>query len=381
VYPYFDGKLWGLTNEAAEELLAPQIQKNFRFYMDQSAFVQVNGKWGILDPSGTFRAKPQYDRLEDLSDVYGYATIGKKKSAINLKTGKESGKTFDDVTDFCYCKEGIFVVKTGAKYGLLDAGSDKLVVKAIYDKVKVSPNNRSKAFVTVGKKTGLLDIFSGKLNLPISFDALEDESLFVGNLIESVYKGTKGKVTKLYTPEGVEVTGESDDTATIEMVQEDRGGYDDQGGESLHIYPLMKGQWKITYEKRGYGSTEVVDSYTVSGYDAIEKLTGFYYPGTGRHDYIKVIKNGKMGIIEPSGKVVLEPVYGLFLTKDNEGLITIVDGNQGLYTKNMELVIKPVLKEVIEYDNSREGWLVELPDGRKGYLKATGKLLIPGYTN
>jgi hypothetical protein len=44
-------------------------------------------------------------------------------------------------------------------------------------------------------------------------------------------------------------------------------------------------------------------------------------------------------------------------------------------------VRRPGLKSIGEYSHDLAAWLVELPDGRKGYMTANGKILIPGLSD
>jgi hypothetical protein len=381
VYQWSDGKKWGLTNDAREVLLAPQVDEPFGFFQDRSAFVRVNNKWGILDPSGKFRATPKYDKLEDLSDVFGYASIGDKQFVINMKNGKEIGKQYDAVTEYCYCTEGFFAARSGKKFGILSATAEKLVTKITYDNIKFTYNDRTKAIVTVNKKMGLVDAKSGELVIPVAYDELEDYTSFPNGQRQEGFRGKSGGITKVFTKEGVvmSVKPGDDGGAIMEIMAKDSHEVDEASvvKVSVFVYGPANGEWTITQEKRGNGSAEILQLNTITGYDNVSKIKDMWYPEADK-EYLVVTKNGKFGFISSKGNVMIEPAYDSFEPKNNDYFITKLGGLSGVVTKNIVEVKKPVLKSVDEYSYLHKAWLVTIPDGRRGYMTTEGRILIPG---
>ncbi|HZY82186.1 MAG TPA: WG repeat-containing protein [Cyclobacteriaceae bacterium] len=383
VYPYSDGKKWGLTNEAREVLLAPQIDENFRFYADKSARVKVNGKVGVLAPTGKFTLPPKYDAVQDLSSEYGTAKIGGKQIGVNMKTGKEFGAAFDEVMEYCFCETNYYKVRSGKKFGLLDPATSKLVGK-LYDNVEFDFENRKAVKVTLNKKQGVIEMTSGKVLVPIAYDRV-DESYYSGGGVSMVsgYKAINGTTAKGFSHDGkeVELTAENDmGIAEMVVMEEPRGDGSNSDNRELFVYSQGNNQWKITFENRGYSQTEILEAITIDGYDKVEKIPDMWYPP--QHiQYVRATKNGKVGLLDQTGKVVIPIEYDEVNGKDREYYITKLNGLYGIIDKTPFEVRKPELKSVGEYSYNLSAWLVELPDGRKGYLTPKGKILIPGLTD
>jgi len=123
-----DGK-WGLIDETGKVLIPAQYD-DLNNIVDGVAAVQTDGKWGLLNSAGAQVLAPKYDRIGWIPDSkLVQVRLGKKFGMIDL-TGKEVVPVqYDEMKDTV---DGMTPVKLDGKWGFLDkAGA--LAIPATYD--------------------------------------------------------------------------------------------------------------------------------------------------------------------------------------------------------------------------------------------------------
>lgn len=110
-------------------------------------------------------------------------------------------------------------------------------------------------------------------------------------------------------------------------------------------------------------------------YTNVEK---FYYDETKQPKaLLKVVQNGKTGLIAPEGDVILPCIYDGI--RDEGGFyVPQKDGKEALIKPDWKVLSEPVLKRVYSANYEAEAYFIEMPDGKKGYMDMhNGKIYIP----
>ena len=94
----------------------------------------------------------------------------------------------------------------------------------------------------------------------------------------------------------------------------------------------------------------------------------------------KAIKNGKAGIIDFTGTLLVPFIYD-DIEYQHIYYKTTRDNKVGMLSIHLSEFKKPVLKNILgAYPDFYLGaWFIEMPNGQKGYMDAkTGQIFIPG---
>jgi len=379
LYPYSDGHRWGLTNENRDVIAPPQFDTSFSFSRVGYAVARKDGKYGTIDPSGKTMVAFSYDEVNAIGQELGSGRLAGKQVLLNLRTGKQLSPTpFDRLSTYCDCAQKLIIAIIGKKTVFVNTVTGKQLGKSSYDEAQFFSSFGPRALVKTGGKYGLINTETGAWVLPAKYDRLESSYLNGKNVIETAigsivaYKDADGKEIKAEPTKetGVEEGVISEVVRPVEDESENKG---------LFVYNLGNGSWKLTLESRGYGRTKVLQATELKGYSSVVKL--FYNPyGGNKGGKLKAIKDGRAGIIDMNDKVLLPFQYdNIDYDNRNSLVITKLNGKTGVLLEDLTEIKKPVLKGVIETSYTFEAWLVEMPEGQKGYMnKKTGKIYIPG---
>ena len=118
----------------------------------------------------------------------------------------------------------------------------------------------------------------------------------------------------------------------------------------------------------GYEQVEVIQNY--------DKQNNIWY----EKSCLRVKKNGKYGLIDLSGKVLLdcnydsiEPIEGV-----NNSLITVKDGKEGLVSTTGSVIIENEYAKITSLTEQYEdGYIVKNEDGKFGVIGTNKKILLP----
>ena len=384
VYSYYDGKKWGLTNNNLDVVIKPQFDKIFYYRNNVYAYVERDNKHGLVNKTGQFPVPCVYDQLVP---YYGDLILGKKNKKyelLNQTTGKPvSDLVFDSIYRFCYCKESIFLAAINGKMGFVSGATGKPVVKFVYEKASFLEDFKMRAVITRNGKSGVLDLTTGQEIIKAQYDEIKTKyyreqrkycivaRLANGNEILFDENGKKSELVETPVQETMEET-------MMESVA--LGDAEGLSRQSVHVYNQGNGNWKVAIEKRGYNSTEILETHDVNGYDSLSELLYTVYAANPRVE-LKAKKNGKTGVIDINGNIIIPFNYDDIVYRSSYYLTTL-DGKNGVVSIQHDLIKKPVLKKIISDDYSLKAWLVEMPDGKQGFMdKKSGKIFIPGITD
>lgn len=292
-------------------------------------------KWGLTNENLEVLAKPQFDEefRFDWNLTYAFVKINKKWGTIDRQGKIVIPCKYDRLSS---CQSTYIIARTGDLYGVLDAATAQFLIPAEYDQIKVVIVNGVPYFAVVNKGSNGFLNRDGK---PVTINP--DEIPVSEN-------------------DGIVAPPVDDYPNPVSL------------GNGVFVKNLGNGNWKITKEK----NSVILETHELNGYSSIELLrVGSNLPKL--FETLKAVKNGKTGIIEKDGKVLVPFEYDKIEGHLN-WFITILNGKKGVLRSDLTLLKKPVLKEV-DYRNSYDTFLVTMFSGERGEMNSkTGRIYIPG---
>jgi hypothetical protein len=200
----------------------------------------------------------------------------------------------------------LFIATKNGKSVCLDF-LGKNILNESYDFIKPlygSYSSPSLLLVKTNRKMGIKDVLNHTI-VPIEFDTVYSN---YGNC----YIGQQAKKVMRYSLQGAFLNEvECDKVALV--------GYDTK------IFYLNGKAGLLNYD---------FETMTKAEYDNIELLgssqSGYYYGSSSRSNALRVTSNGKMGLIEKSGKLLLPIKYDLIEQMDNNTVLLKQNGKYGL---------------------------------------------------
>ncbi|UPK67895.1 WG repeat-containing protein [Chitinophaga filiformis] len=377
-YPYYDGHKWGMVDDSNQVVIPPKYDSEFWIFREKIAIVQKDSLYGSIGVDGTTILPCRYDSIVIIRRFIAAALSKGKYRLVDVSTGKElSGVLFDKWDESNHDNPPILPVHIGAKWHFMNMATGELINKQGYDEIGFVTTGYYEGVVQQGGKYGVLNLTTGALIAPIQYDHLVYKS-------QGAFDAIEGDKVLSYTADGRSRPGNAailtqHQSASSAAIPIDATKIDDSyvGNMSLYVYKGKDNDWKVTYEKRVWASSPVtpVKEFQLTGFTNVEK---FYYDETMQPQaLLKVVQNGKTGLIAPEGNVILPCIYDSIR---NEGgfFVTQLDGKEGLIKTDWRVLSLPVLKRVYHANYEVGAYLIEMPDGRKGYMNMhNGKIYIP----
>jgi hypothetical protein len=409
-YPYFDGKRWGLSNDSARIILAPQYD-SISLYKNGCYTAAKNGKLGTLDWFGRPLLPCRYDKFVTLCDALGTGTVKGKQYLVNFQTGKEISTTGWDEIDRCLCSKHVIIASRGHKYSLIVDSTGLPLGKNTYEALafRSLDNYETRVVAKFAGKYGFIGMTTGEWELAPEYDRIES-----GRYDSRTYiMVTKGKEVTYFDHylKPVQVVAQVPAQAPAQVVAADKpqapatatvqappspsqevsmvatgvvmAPGEARPSENLYVYDQGNGVWKVSLEIRSGNATQVKQTWTLNGYSSLKPMisTGLSNNLYELHLLI-AIKDGRAGIITASGRTLSPFVYDELVQDSALGcILSKLGGKTGLLDSyTLKEFRKPIFKRIIARDYSLlPVWLVEMPEGQRGYMSMrTGKVYIPG---
>ncbi|OMP75996.1 MULTISPECIES: WG repeat-containing protein [unclassified Chitinophaga] len=384
-YPYTEKGKWGLTDKNKSVLLKPQFD-SIDVFRNGYARVESSKKVGLINTNGAVLVAPSYANITNaFQDFTAIARNIKGYQIIDIRTDKPIGGMFTDVLPerSSYSKGSYYFVNKDGKMGIFDALSGKLQNgKAPYNQVTGfnDPALEQFALITMGDTYGVVDVSSGREILKPEYEDIEE--VYAGNTVYVAAKKGDDKVFYFDANFRSASPGNVQDKPTSVIPVE--GEVLNKKAKDMYIYKLGNGKWRVVLENRETSKYKGLDSTDLNGYTQLEYLS--YYPNDKSFpSKIKAVKDGKTGVIDMTGKVLVPFIYDdVHFREDMVGryafIETYLDDKKGVVVAaTMKELKKPVLKAILDEDHDRNALLVEMPNGQKGYMdKNTGEIFIPG---
>ena len=304
------------------------LKENYEYF----PVYKNNGKVGVIDKSGNMIIDPEYEEVyipNQEKDVFICFQIENHYRILN----KDKAELFQDVSnvevimineDTMEMERGVLRYKTDEKYGLLSLDGEKLT-NPIYDSIISMPNKPGDLLVEKDGKFGVLNSL-GKEIIPVDYTNIRGDD-YVSP--KDGYKKT-GYILSNKTDEGVLYGyADYDGEIVIPAKYEKVGRCLDYELDDVYIVYMDRGRSGI------YRNDKVMIK---PEYQEIH----FYAPS---HVFI-VNKNGKFGLINKDGKMVLEPEYlnysiaGNYIYVATESMSSLFDIHGNLINSNSYRSIK-----------------------------------------
>ena len=317
-----DGK-WGFIDKSGSFAIAPQYENAYSFSKNGLAPVQAGDKWGYIDETGNLVIDIQFD------DANPFANNGLAHIRLNDKYGliDETGNyiikpQLDYTRGFLFSNSGLASVKVGDKWGYIDE-TGTFVIEPQFDIAWPFSKNGLASFTLdiSDNKDGFIDT-NGKIVIEPQFDFAYP---FADNGLAAVYSLKEDKWgfinetgTFVIEPqfEGLDGAISFDKNGLAGVKVGDKWGFIDETGAFV-INPQFKVVGNVFNQDRnwfinknhlcGYINSKgeiVIQDKFESYYSWADYCSIFYDDG-----YAWVIFEGKVGVIDMNGEYLIEPQF------------------------------------------------------------------------
>lgn len=391
LYPYAEKNKWGLTNKNRKVVMEPQFD-SIHLFEGEYARVENNKKVGLIHASGRIVYSCSYSDIPFVSaNGMAIAKVMKGYILLDPSTGKQKGSLVFELPGMMPMSKtaNLLIAKKEGAVGIVNMATGEPVSKKFpYDDAEFFDEKTLKDYVIINKddKYGVVEALTGREIIPPSYTEIKGASDGTQDLIKAVaddervvYFDATGKPVSAAVAKAAK-------KAEDDMGKNSSGvALKDDSKKDLHIYKLANEKWRITLEERLFQKPKVLDSMDINGYTLLEYMSYHAYlnkyPGK-----IKAVKNGKAGVIDMKGNVLIPLIYDdVAYREDNIGHYAYVETRVGnrvgvIPAESMIELKKPVLAQVIDEDVNRQALLVQIASGNRGYMdKKTGEVYIPGY--
>lgn len=402
-----DGR-WGVIDSTGQMHIPFKLGENLSWKNGLFSFIGNRLKYGLMNREGEVIVRPRYDYINDFQE--GLAAVDLEKSGfggvgksgyINLKGEEIIKPVYESASDF---KNGLAVVGKGGKRGVINK-KEIFIVEPKYQFVNLYPN-----FIAARldfKNTQLLNnqgeaIFDFEyINVSVINDHLVAVEKSAGNF--SLYQTNDFKLLE----EGVESIGrifgeyivikKAGKYGAINKVGEVQVPFEyDQLNFSLYAGTYTKGDVKGFINE----SDQFID---LPGYDHVEtygekfifasrdgqkylmnhqgkevydlsKAESWY--ATTDPDYITINIDGKTGLLNYKGAIVIEPAYQSMAYKMHNGIIKFFQDEQYGFAKTDGTTHIPTQYIEVREDPFKDGYAITNKAGKWGMIDAGGQEIL-----
>jgi len=312
-----DGE-YGYIDEKGKQIISPKFDRADRF-KDGLALVRVSNKYGFIDKTGQYVISPQIDDLHDDFEFVEELCVAK----VNGKWGyyNKAGRCvikpqFENAWNF---SEGLASVRLNGKWGAINT-TGRFIIPCKYDYLGAFCEGLAVAFLN--DKCGFVD---------------KTDTMAIDFEYDDAYAFSEG-------------------LACVKVG--DNWGYINKTGRM--VIPA----------KFGYAHS-FLNGIAVAGV-VVERL----------ELYGRVLLNVKRGLINKSGSYILYPNYSEIYRGTGDVFTVCLDGKWGIVDKDGRIVVRP------QYDNAgffSEGLVAvkvgDHRDGLWGYVNEKGSMVIPPQFN
>lgn len=391
LYPYAEKNKWGLTNKKHTVVMEPQFDSIHPFE-GEYARVENNKKTGLIHASGRIVYPCSYSDIPFVSpNGMAIAKVQKGYILLDPSTGKQKGTLVFELPGMTPMSKtaNLLLAKKDGSVGIVNMTTGEPVSKKFpYDDAEFFDEKSLKDYVIVNidDKYGVVEALTGREIIPATYSEIKGASDGTQDLIKAtsedervVYFDASGRPASAAVAKAAKKM-EEDVTKTSSQ-----DALKDDSKKDLHIYKLANEKWRITLEERIFQHPKVLDSIDLNGYTQLEYMS--YHAGLAKFPgKIKAVKNGKAGVIDMKGNVLIPLIYDdVTYREDNIGHYAFVETKVGnrvgvIPAESMKELKKPVLARVIDEDVNRQALLVQVASGTIGYMdKTSGEIFIPGY--
>jgi hypothetical protein len=375
VYSAKKDNKWGLIDNNDMEIGPFAWKQIERIYnLENYLMVSLNDMWGIYSIVEKKLTVPtDYAHIKKLErENYFVVRKGTKQNVIDINNKPLFKEWYDEVRSSSMNTD-YFIVKLNNKYGVIDH-SEKVIIPLTY--LEFGETNYSDGSYLARNKDGKYGfmLIDGRVTLPFNYDNVKKG---YNNNIISIQSGKCGLVrvnsglpTEIVTCEFDNIT---EGAKTFIVEKGGKFGLLNQYGkpiteieytglESLKdsyydevvLYLGQKGKFFYLLNEQGKAMNEA-EFLDLS--PLIRKSTNSYY-ASPRYLYLKFkAKNGKMGLVDKVGKVILQPQFDDIVSEDDNIIVVKSNKKCGLYSLlAQKMIVEPDYDLVIRSNNNYLGF-------------------------
>ncbi len=297
--------------------------------------VKENDKYGYINENGKYIVKPKFEVA--WSFIRGSAVVKEKgKYGIIDKDGKYIVEPqFDSVIPF---SSACCIIEKDSAFGFMENGSGKVILKPQFKKVFYYTNKL--CVVQKGKALGLVNQ-DGKIVCPVVMQDFKD---MIGRGAIVIQNDTSDEVNML-----------------LSLIQ---GGGNSKKG-------LINDKGEVILSPK---YDDIFDDFTNGYYYPFLRSPGAPCDTTPDVDGEAPIAVGTYGIIDTTGKIIIEPIFDE-LPVFGDGMFRIKKGNKyGYADKNGNIIIQPTFTYAVAFSEGKA--IVSPREGKASIIDKTGKILV-----
>lgn len=308
-------------------------------FKNSTFLIKKNGKYGLMRADTTIVVEPMWDSVESFNER-GYSRVGKngKYGVINEHQDIVIPIIYDEIKP---TSEKNFIVSKDKKWGVVNWKNNE-VIPIKYE--SITGTKFEKYIIKENGKYGVINIFGNVIIKP--------KYTGLSQINRKTYIVSTGKGKKYY------ILGSRNDFTEADIDLSSK--YDKILSFCDHVAIVRK-----------EGADFILDLYSYE-----MKILGYDYNVAG--DFVNRMavvrnRNGKYGIINEDGEVVIEPEYE-YLSLEGDGMVLFKEGKNYGYMDIMEnIVIPAAFREITPFYKDRAIFKV---NGREGVVNIKGKVVI-----
>lgn len=367
---YEEKYLTGLVNKEGKVILAPQWQKVGSFASGLCPVKNISGKFGFVDITGKIVVEPQYDDADAFYEGLAKVKLNDKWGFIDPSGKIVIAMTFDSVRRFA---EGLAPARSGARFGYIDKTGKYLInplfgrARHFKDGLAYVQTDRKRAYIKNngapigGNFYDRLERFSDKRALIGINDKVGFIDLEGNQVIPAKFDNAKA------FRDGIAEVRVGNDTKAIDT----NGNFVTKPVAHNDFWdgPITDGLVRISKEEkceRKYGFSDRFGKVVIKPiYDNV----GIFSDGL-----CPVQINEKFGVIDKTGKLVIPAIYDhLGQSFEEKRISFFLDGKCGVLDEQGNVVIQPTYNRIYPFKN---GFAVTQQGIKYGFIDMNGKVLF-----
>lgn len=319
--------------------------------------VGFKGKQGIMTILGKWILQPEYDTIDTQSPEQW---IVKKDNQVSLYTPKGFILPFR-FEDSNQLDSNWFAVKENGKWGVYNKEKDQLTVPFVYEDIDYCYGCNTKGTYVFAQKDGKWGVvsFKNEVLVPFEYDH-EHMNMRSDEWIESLYKDNRKYSINLKTNKAEIDTCECLPTEDLSSLDTQLGPYTGQ---------RRNGKWGLVDAAGKLILDHVYDDINYN--DESSAVLG-------------IVRNEKYGVADSTGKIIIPLAYDYWIEPQCDGAVLLGEknGKDIAFDKTGKQILTPYSKfqKMTLEDGTK---MIAIVQGKLFgfYNPATGKLIAPKYTS